>query len=49
MYEEILEDPKIRTLPGELFKTWTYILALASRYRRRNPDRACVAVFVAPF
>ena len=37
MYEEILEDPKLRVLPGELFKTWTYILALASRYRGEIP------------
>jgi hypothetical protein len=31
LYDEILDDPKVQMLPGELFKFWINLMALANR------------------
>lgn len=32
LYDEILDDPKVQRLPGDLFKLWVNLLAVASRH-----------------
>ncbi len=36
-YDEALNDPKVQTLPGELFKTWVNLLSVASKYNGKLP------------
>jgi len=36
-YNEVLHDPKVQKLPGELFKTWVNILCIASKYGGEIP------------
>lgn len=38
MYEEILDDPKVQRLEGDLYKFWVNILALTSRNNGILPD-----------
>lgn len=48
MYSEILEDRKVQELPGDLFKFWVNLLALANRQKARGsiPPIAEVAFYL---
>lgn len=37
-YDEALDDPKVQSLPPELFKTWVNLLCLASRHEGKIPS-----------
>lgn len=37
LYDEILDDPKVQKLPGDLFKAWINIMAAASRHDGKVP------------
>lgn len=36
-YDEALDDPKVQRLPGEDFKAWVNMLALASKHGGQLP------------
>lgn len=43
VYDEILDDPKVQRLPGDDFKVWMNLLALASKHDGKLPDVEDVA------
>lgn len=43
MYDDILHDPKVQMLPGNLFKAWVNFLALASKHGGRFPPLSTMA------
>lgn len=42
-YNKVLDDPKVQTLPGELFKTWVNLLCLASSKSGALPSMSDMA------
>jgi hypothetical protein len=43
LYREVLDDPKVQTLPEAMFKTWINLLLVAAQHDGALPDTAAVA------
>lgn len=43
MYDELLDDPKVQTLPAEVFRGWVNVLCLASRHDGTLPHLSDLA------